>query len=238
MQKVLAVIPARYGSTRFPGKPLAQIAGMSMIRRVVDRVKLCSAVDEIVVATDDQRIVDEVAEVCKVVMTQEHPNGTLRVNEVVETMGWEGVVLNVQGDEPLLNPKDLDELIKAVEVSGSGLGTLCCAIPEEEAEDPNRVKVVLSKKGKALYFSRSKVPFARSADEHTYYRHIGLYGFTNTSLAQVCTFGVSDLAEKEGLEQLTWLENDLEIACSIVGESPIGVDVPEDINTVEKLLKR
>ncbi|MFT5337544.1 MAG: 3-deoxy-D-manno-octulosonate cytidylyltransferase [Sphingobacteriales bacterium] len=239
MEKIIAIIPARYGSSRFPGKPLAKIAGESMIRRVVKQVQKCEAITEVHVATDHPDIEKEVHDLCFVHQTGEHSNGTFRILEVAQKLNLSTeIVLNVQGDEPMLNPDDLDALILAVRNSKSGLGTLCSPMTREEAQNPNRVKVVKSKSGRALYFSRSPIPFIRTEGCSAFFKHIGLYGYRADVLAELAQIPESDYAKTESLEQLSWLENDYDIAISEVAESMPGVDVPEDINTVEKLLIR
>lgn len=239
MEKIVAIIPARFNSSRFPGKPLALIAGESMIRRVVKQVQKCAAISEVHVATDHPDIEKEVEDLCFVHQTGEHSNGTFRILEVAQKLNLsKEIVLNVQGDEPMLNPADLDALIEAVRNSISGLGTLCSAMSEEEAQNPNRVKVVKSMSGRALYFSRSPIPFVRNPGDAAFFKHIGLYGYRADVLAKVASVPESNYAKTESLEQLSWLENDFEIVVKEVAESMPGVDVPEDINTVEKLLKR
>ena len=238
---ILGVIPARYASTRFPGKPLAIINGKSMIERVYLQAKKTIHITKLVVATDDQRIYDHViafgGDAC---MTSDtHPSGTDRCGEVLEkSIGFDAVV-NIQGDEPCINPAQIDSVALALK-EGAPIATLCKLIEdEEEKTSPNVVKVVKSLSGKALYFSRAKIPFNReNTSEINYYKHIGLYGYSKESLDIIIKLPKSTLENSELLEQLRWLENDLDIKVLETSYNSIGVDSPEDINKILTLLAK
>jgi len=238
---ILGVIPARYASTRFPGKPLAIIKGKSMVERVYLQAKKTTHITKLVVATDDQRIYDHVlafgGEAC---MTSDtHPSGTDRCGEVLEkSIGFDAVV-NIQGDEPCIDPAQIDSIALALK-EGAPIATLCKVIEnEEERISPNVVKVVKSVNGKALYFSRATIPFNRDQKgDVTYYKHIGLYGYTKKSLDVITKLPKSTLENCELLEQLRWLENDLDIRVLETLHNSIGVDSPEDINKILTLLTK
>lgn len=244
---VIGVIPARYGSTRFKGKPLAEICGKPMIQHVYERARKSEILNKLIVATDNKEIFDRVKSFGgEVVMTDENiRTGTDRTAEVVRMYPYE-VVLNIQGDEPLLEGWMLDKLaeplIKNKNIHSS---TLVKKITEiKELEDPNLVRVILDKNGFALYFSRAIIPFYNgSADRkewienHQYYRHIGLYGFQIDFLFEFVELEQSSLERAEVLEQLRVLENGYKMKVEIVDYTPYPVDVPEDINTVERFMK-
>ncbi len=244
---VLGVIPARYGSIRFPGKPLALICGKPMIQHVYERAKNSKFIDKLLVATDNEEIFEKVESFGgDVIMTDDNiPTGTDRTAEAAKVFPYE-VVLNIQGDEPLLEGWMLDRLaeplIKNKNIHSS---TLVKKITEiKELEDPNLVRVILDKNGFALYFSRSTIPYFNSSKDknewiknHTYFRHIGLYGFQRKFLFRFVEIGESSLERAERLEQLRTLENGYKIKAEIVDFVPYPVDVPEDIETVEKFIK-
>jgi len=247
------VIPARYGSTRLPGKPLLAIAGKPMIAHVCERAREAQA-DQVVVATDDDRIYNAVRDLgIDAVMTRpDHQSGTERIAEVAEKLGWAGddIIVNLQGDEPLLDPKYL--CAAAAVLAGqeqAGIATLAAAIHDsEEVFNPNAVKVVLNRHGYALYFSRAPIPWDRdgfAAGNRTlsgnmpYYRHIGLYAYTVDFLRRYCNWDASVLEKTESLEQLRILWQGEAIAVSIVDQiPPAGVDTLEDLQRVEQLLCR
>ncbi|HEY9745905.1 MAG TPA: 3-deoxy-manno-octulosonate cytidylyltransferase [Oculatellaceae cyanobacterium] len=241
MPRVLAVIPARYGSTRFPGKPLVEIAGKPMIRHVWERVRQVSSVQRIIIATDDERIRDAAlafgAEVC---MTDpSHPSGTDRIWEVAQPLPDFDWILNVQGDEPLINPLHLAQVIQAIQPDMDIL-TLVTPLAQLEAwRDPNIVKAILAESGRALYFSRSSVPYHRDepdAPSHVF-RHIGLYLYSRNALARFTSLPPSRLEQVEKLEQLRALEDGMTIHAEIVDQAPIGIDTPEDLVRVEEFLQ-
>ena len=239
--KILGVIPARYASSRFPGKPLADILGKSMIERVYLQAKQAKSLAEVIVATDNnkiyQHVVDFGGEAC---LTKEtHPSGTDRCGEVLAKNPNYDAVVNIQGDEPLINPEQIEQLAQAL-INGASIATLCKGIDnEEEKLSPNVVKVVKSLQHKALYFSRSSIPFNReNNNDVSYFKHIGLYAYTAQSLKQIVNLKSSALEQTEMLEQLRWLENDLEISVLETPYNSIGVDTPEDINKILTLLAR
>ncbi|MDH4121589.1 MAG: 3-deoxy-manno-octulosonate cytidylyltransferase [Deltaproteobacteria bacterium] len=238
---ILGVIPARYGSTRFPGKPLALLAGKPMIQHVVERARRAGSLDRVVVATDDQRIAQAVeAFGGEVVLTGDHPTGTDRIAEaarLVERSTPVGMVVNVQGDEPLLDPADLDRLTAGLAADPQAhMATLVYPLKdEEEFHDPNVVKVTLDARGRALYFSRAPIPFPRG--EGTLgWRHLGVYAFRRNFLAEFARMAPTPLAQRESLEQLRALENGHAIQCIQAGSFSIGVDTPGDLAKAETLL--
>ena len=242
--KIIGVIPARYASSRFPGKPLASVAGKVLIRRVVEQCQKSAVLAEVVVATDDPRIGEAVREVCRVEMTDaDHPSGTDRVAEAAARIPCDGVV-NIQGDEPLIQPSVID--IVAAGLSESGITTAAAAIAAPgDCENPNVTKVVVSRSGRALLFSRRLIPCLRAAAAEPlerqcrrfpFLKHIGVYGYRSEVLRQLVRLPVSLLEKAEGLEQLRALENDLAIRVFQVDDESVGVDRPEDIAKVETIL--
>lgn len=235
--KILGVIPARYDSSRFPGKPLAEIMGKTMIQRVVEQVEKCSLINEVIVATDDERIASHITGLgAKVVMTRrDHRSGTDRIGEVLEKLEAEGkkfdVVVNIQGDEPFIDPIQIEEIITLFKVPEVQIGTLAKKITSvEEVQNPNAVKVVLGKSGQALYFSRSPIPYVRTkTDEATYYKHVGMYAYKTEILIQLVSLKSSPLEQAESLEQLRWLENGYKIHVHITEFESVAVDTPEDL---------
>jgi 3-deoxy-manno-octulosonate cytidylyltransferase (CMP-KDO synthetase) len=242
--KTVGIIPARYGSTRFPGKPLIPIAGKPLLQHVVERCRQARRLAEIIVATDDPRIVEVASRFCRVEMTRaDHPSGTDRVAEVAEKLDCEAVV-NIQGDEPLIDPAAVDAVATALEQAEMATA----AAPLKEPDDyhnPNVVKLVVSRSGRALYFSRRPLPYLRDhanepvatqLTQFPFLRHIGLYGYRRTTLLRLVRWPVSPLEQAEKLEQLRALEHDVTIAVVPVTEAGVGVDVPEDVARVERLL--
>ena len=243
--RILGIIPARYASTRFPGKPLQLIAGKPLIQHVVERCQLAKALSEVVVATDDHRIADVAGRFCRVEMTSpDHPSGTDRIAEVVGRNDCDAAV-NIQGDEPLIDPAVVDAVARAL--ADSRMSTAATPIRDTaEYESANVVKVVVNVAGRALYFSRRTSPFVRDAAsrpiaEHLaafpFLKHLGIYGYRREALLQLVKFPVSALEAAERLEQLRALDNGLEIAVVQVLHDSVGVDVPEDVARVEKLLR-
>src|SRR5688500_3665527 len=244
--KILGIIPARYASTRFPGKPLHIIAGKPLLQHVVERCQRATTLAEIIVATDDSRIAEVAKEFCRVEMTSEsHSSGRDRVAEVVERNACDAAV-NIQGDEPLIDPAVIDAVAKGL--AGSPMATAATPIREEsDYGNPNVVKVVVNSAGRALYFSRRTIPFVRDAASRPvaeqlaafpFLKHLGIYGYWRESLLRLVKFPVSPLEEAEKLEQLRALENGIEIAVMRVLYDAIGVDEPADVERVERLLKR
>ena len=239
MTKIIAVIPARYASSRFPGKPLALIAGVSMIQRCYENTRKCNRFDQVIVATDDQRIYDHVTSFGgKAVMTSpNHQTGTDRIAEAIQGIDAE-LIINVQGDEPMIPVDVLDRLIDAMIESKADMGT--AAVPFDEAgadpNSPNAVKVVVDKRGFALYFSRSLIPFPRQGGIPVEpMLHWGLYAYTRDFLQQFVKWPQSPLEMCEKLEQLRALENGARIMVIKAHHRSIGVDTPEDLAMAEKL---
>lgn len=238
---ILAVIPARYASTRFPGKPLVDVQGKPMIQRVYESVIKSDLFTEVVVATDDERIV-KVAESfgAKVVLTsKEHESGTDRCGEVIQLLQNEfDIVVNIQGDEPMVNPLQLKELVDVFKNPQAQIATLKSFITnEEDIANPNVVKVVTSKDGKALYFSRSTIPYNRNNTVVPYFKHIGLYAYTSDTLKKITQLSLGELEKFESLEQLRWLENGYNIYVAVSNFKNIGIDTPEDLIELNKHYK-
>lgn len=243
--KVVGIIPARYASTRFPGKPLALIAGQPLIQRVVEQCKKAKSLSEVIVATDDDRIASVAQKFCRVEMTRpEHPSGSDRIAEVASKVACDAIV-NIQGDEPMIDPAVIDAVANAlgrVEMSTA-------ATPIKNTADlvnPNVVKVVVNVAGLALYFSRRTIPFLREAASSStseqlaafaFLKHLGIYGYRRETLLRLVKYPVSPLENAEKLEQLRALDNGIQIAVVKVDYDSIGVDLPEDVAKVEKLLK-
>ena len=243
--KILGLIPARYASTRFPGKPLQLIAGRPLLQHVVERCQLARSLSEVIVATDDERIAAVARKFCRVELTRaDHPSGSDRIAEVAARCACDAVV-NIQGDEPLMDPAVIDAVAGAL--AGSEMSTAATPVRDPaEYDNPNVVKVVVNAAGRALYFSRRTIPFvreaaSRSVDEQLaafpFLKHLGIYGYRRETLLSLVKFPVSPLEAAEKLEQLRALENGIDIAVVRVDYESIGVDVPEDVLRVEKLLK-
>lgn len=241
--KILGIIPARYDSSRFPGKPLANIHGKSMIMHVYDQSKKCALLADVVVATDDERIQNHVLKHGgKAIMTAKtHNSGTDRCKEVLEKYSTTEpfqAVINIQGDEPYINPKQIEQvaalLINNKEVQIATLIKKIASI--NEPFNPNVVKVVTDSSGRALYFSRSEIPFIRnkkqpnSAQGIDRYRHIGIYGYRSDILRQISTLPAAPLEEAEKLEQLRWLWNGYVIHTAQTEYESYGIDTPEDLS--------
>lgn len=245
MDQVLVIIPARYEAKRFPGKMLADIGGKTLIERVVERVNQVSFDARVVVATDDIRIHDHLrSRDIEVVMTRkEHESGTDRCAEVASMMPAYTSIINVQGDEPLIDPDALGALVTAFKSRPESIGTLCTLITEmKELVDPAKVKLILSKSGEAIYFSRAPIPFQRDLDSHEdwlsaypYRKHVGVYIFERETLLRINQLAVSPLESSEQLEQLRWLDNGYKMFALPVSMTSIGVDTPDDLDKVRKL---
>lgn len=244
--KFIGIIPARYASTRFPGKPLADMLGKPMIQRVYEQV--AGGLDEVVVATDDERIFNAVQSFGgKAVMTSDrHKSGTDRCHEAYTKVGREfDVVINIQGDEPFVKPSQIEALKACFEENSTQIATLVKPFSEGDGRDalfnPNSPKVVINKQKQALYFSRSVIPYCRGIEEkewlehHVYYKHIGLYAYRADVLKDLTALPQTALEKAESLEQLRWLENGYVIKVGITHEETIGIDTPEDM---EKALKQ
>lgn len=243
--KTLAIIPARYKSSRFEGKPLALIEDKPMIMWVYDSVKMSRLFDEVYIATDDERIKTVVSGYgANVKMTSEKIScGTERCKAVVESLEKEGkcfdVVVNIQGDEPLIQKEQIKKVLEGFNDVKVDIVTLCKQIENsKDIEDENVVKVVFSKANKALYFSRSVVPFNRDKVNADYYKHIGIYGYKTDVLKQICDLTQSSLEKTEKLEQLRWLENDYKIKVVQTHIDSIGVDTVEDLENVKRIINK
>ena len=229
------IIPARYASTRFEGKPLADILGRPMFWHVYQRAVQCPLLTRVVLATDDYRIYAEAARYkVPVVMTGTHNSGTDRVLEAagILSIPEDAVVVNIQGDEPLLAPEMLTQLLEPFTDPGIPVTTLATKISPEEAGHPDRVKVVWSKKGFALYFSRAVIPYPGRGQRTSFWGHIGLYAFRMSILRRFAALGPSELETGESLEQLRFLENDIPIYIVPTGFKTTSVDRPEDLEKV------
>jgi 3-deoxy-manno-octulosonate cytidylyltransferase (CMP-KDO synthetase) len=243
--KILGIIPARFASTRFPGKPLHPIAGRPLIQHVVERCRLARSLAEVIVATDDERIAAVARRFGRVEMTREdHPSGTDRIAEVAARLECDALV-NIQGDEPLMDPTVIDAV--AGQLTQNEMSTAATRIREvAEYESPNVVKVVVDATGRALYFSRRTIPFLRDlttkpAPEQLtafpFLKHLGIYGYRRDTLLRLVRFPVSSLEAAEKLEQLRALENGISIAVVCVNYDSVGVDVPTDVARVEALMR-
>ena len=242
---ILGIIPARYASTRFPGKPLANLSGMSMIRRVYEQAKKSKSLLKVIVATDHQEIFDHVTsfggDVC--MTSAHHASGTDRCFEVLSKAKTKfDYVINIQGDEPFIEPAQIDLLASLLD-GQTELGTLIKKIGSvEQLFNPNVVKVVCNKNHQALYFSRSVIPYFRNQEQaewvthHTYYKHIGMYGYRSDVLEKICSLKVSGLERAESLEQLRWLESGFKIRVKETSIETIGIDTPEDLQTAIRQL--
>ena len=247
MMQSLAIIPARYASTRFPAKPLAMLGGKLIIERVYRQVQ--QAIDDVVVATDDERIMRAVESFGgRAVMTStEHRSGTDRCYEALMKVGGSyDIVINVQGDEPFIQPEQIRSLVACFEDPATDIATLVKPFTVEDGiealENPNSPKVVVSRDMKAIYFSCSVIPYMREVpreewlSRHTYYKHIGMYAFRAKTLGKVTALPQSSLELSEKLEQLRWLENGYRIGVVITTIETIGIDTPEDLRRAEEFL--
>lgn len=240
---VLSVIPARFASTRFPGKPLVLIDGKSMIQRVYEQAKLSRSVQKVVVATDDKRIFDHVLAFGGAAMMTDvrHISGTDRCAEVAEHYPEAEIILNIQGDEPFVQPEQIDLLAATLlQQSGFGIATLAKRIEQpEQLFNPNVVKVVFSNHNSALYFSRHPIPFVRGhapetwLEHQAFYKHIGLYAFRRESLLQIAQLPNAALELAESLEQLRWLAHGLPIAVGLTLLETSGIDTPDDLERLQ-----
>lgn len=248
MKKVIAIIPARFSSQRFPGKPLKLLYGKPIVCRVLDAVK--DSVDRVVVATDDERIYNTVFDYgAEVVMTSSnHTSGTERIIEAFEKIGHnEDIVINVQGDEPFISQKQIRSIISCFDDTTIDIATLYEIFPKdtdnEKLFDPSKVKIVKSKNDIALYFSRLPIPYQRDMDKNwcsiaEYYKHIGLYAFSSRAISNIKRLGCSMLENSEKLEQLRWIEYGMKIKVVKTDISTIGIDTPEDLLKAEEYLRQ
>jgi 3-deoxy-manno-octulosonate cytidylyltransferase (CMP-KDO synthetase) len=243
--RIIGIIPARYASTRLPAKPLADIGGQSMIQRVLERATQATALHQVVVATDDQRIFDHIVDIGgKVVMTDAaHPSGTDRCYEALANVGADrfDAVVNIQGDEPFLVPAQIDELCAALAAAPSGLATLAHLLTDDrDLDDTGKVKITTDIHGDALYFSRAAIPVLRnhtSGPRHTAHRflkHIGLYAYRTGVLAKLVALRPSPLERAESLEQLRWLENGFKVRVGLTQHPSFCVDTPADLEEARR----
>lgn len=239
--RTLVAIPARWGSTRFPGKPLHLIAGKPLVQHVWERCQECRQIDDVIIATDDERIAEAAASFgARAVLTSpDHPSGTDRIAESAKSFPDHRVIINVQGDEPLISPALIDELARTMR-DDPGVKMITAAAPihdQAQISDPNVVKVIFDTHGDALYFSRSPLPYVRNpASWPRSYRHLGIYGFQRSFLFQFVSWPPSRLEQTESLEQLRALENGARIRVVLTDELSPGVDTPEQAAAIEKHL--
>ncbi|TLV01180.1 3-deoxy-manno-octulosonate cytidylyltransferase [Dyadobacter luticola] len=241
--QILGIIPARYASTRFPAKALVDIGGKSMIRRVYEQSLKAKQLDHLVVATDDERIMDHVLSFGgNAVMTStEHHSGTDRCFEAFsKTQGDFQYVINIQGDEPFISPEPIEELAGVLD-GDTELATLVKVIDSMDILfNPNVPKAILNKRDEVMYFSRQTIPYLRNVEQdnwlkfHTFYKHIGIYAYRTDVLAEITKLSVSALEKAESLEQLRWLENGFSIKAVITSDDSHGVDTPDDLDRVTK----
>lgn len=245
----IVIIPARYDSTRFPGKPLSLLKGKTLIQHVYENSKGAHFIDDVIVATDSEEILEKVLSFGgKALMTDKrHPSGTDRIAEVAASMDYE-IVVNVQADEPLIRPQMIDDVILLLNDKRASIGTLIKRITDiGEVADPNVVKVVFDKDGFALYFSRSPIPFHRDEWENlgrlthnvsrvTVFKHVGIYSYRREALLALSRMEQTELEKREKLEQLRALENGMRIKVKETFFETCGVDTPEDLERVKKCL--
>ena len=243
--KFMSIIPARYASTRFPGKPLAVLGGKTVIQRVYEQVS--SVLSDVYVATDDERIFSCVESFGgKAVMTRsDHKSGTDRIQEAVEKIGTDAdVIINVQGDEPFIQPSQVETLMHLFDEPSTQIGTLGKRFDSIEAiQNPNSPKIVTDIRGFALYFSRSVIPYIRGVEtqdwfgQYPFLKHLGIYAYRREVLAEVTQLPQSSLEKAESLEQLRWLENGYRIRVGLTDVETVGIDTPEDLQRAEEFLK-
>jgi 3-deoxy-manno-octulosonate cytidylyltransferase (CMP-KDO synthetase) len=243
--RTLGIIPARYASTRLPGKPLEDIAGTSMVMRVVEQARLSRALDAVVVATDDARVLDHVrAHGAKAVMTSaNHPSGTDRCFEAMTILGRTGfdAVVNIQGDEPFIEPAQIDEVCTALRDAPGGIATLAQVVTDDrDLDDHGEVLITVDVNMDALYFSRAAIPFLRDAGtgpKHARFRflkHVGLYGYRTDALERIVQLRPSALEKAESLEQLRWLENGCKVRVGLTAHASFCVDTPADLEEARR----
>ncbi len=243
---IVGIIPARYASTRFPGKPLIDIQGKTMLQRVYEQAAKSRLLNKVVVATDSERIFDHVKNFGgDVVMTSEHhPSGTDRCWDALQQVNGDFTyVINIQGDEPFIEPEQIDELAAVLKDGITELATQMIGVDNHEILfDKGEVKIVLNTNNEALYFSRMVIPFIKGVDEkewhlhHTYYRHVGMYAYRKDVLEKITKLPVSSLEKAESLEQLRWLENGFRIKCVTTKYESHCIDTPEDVPKVLTLM--
>jgi 3-deoxy-manno-octulosonate cytidylyltransferase (CMP-KDO synthetase) len=245
--KTIGIIPARYASSRFPGKPMVDIGGKSMIQRVYDQVRKTTGLNEVIVATDDERIYDHVQRFGgNVMMTATtHESGTDRCAEVINKVEGFDIAINIQGDEPFISPLQIERLLSCFQSVDTQIATLIKEIhDEEELWNTNTPKVVCNLTGEAIYFSRQTIPFVRREDQdkwrnsHQFYKHIGIYGYRTDILKELAKLDISSLERAESLEQLRWIENGYRIQTALTEHETLAVDTPEDLaNILDRYFK-
>ncbi len=236
---VIGVIPARYASVRFPGKPLADLAGKPMVVRVWEAARAASRLDRSVVATDDERIAAAVRRAGgdAILTSPDAASGTDRLAEAARGIRADAYV-NIQGDEPLMSPSNIDRAVETLTADpGREIATIALPMPAEQAGDPNVVKVVVARDGRALYFSRSPIPYARQG-QPSHRKHLGIYAYRSETLQRLAALAPSPLERMESLEQLRWLEAGYSIWVGEAADDSIGVDTPEDLARAEAYWKR
>ena len=240
MTKTAIIIPARYGSSRLEGKPLIEVGGKTIIHWVYDKAKQAKLADVVIVATDDERIYNEVKSFGgEVEMTSvDHKCGSDRIKEVVDRHPEFTHIVNLQGDEPLIKPESIDAVIRnVIDDDAADISTLIRVLESEgEINNPNQVKCVIDNKGFALYFSRSPIPYERNKGVATFYGHLGIYGYKKAALVTMTELPQGDLEKAESLEQLRALQNGLRIKTSVVDFVPVGIDTAEDVEKFKQII--
>jgi 3-deoxy-manno-octulosonate cytidylyltransferase (CMP-KDO synthetase) len=237
--KIVGIIPARYASVRFPGKPLALLAGKPMILHVLGAARAARRLDRALVATEDERIAAVVRDAGgeAILTSPRASSGTDRLAEAAKSISAD-VYVNIQGDEPMMSPENIDRAIETLLAArGRDIATLAISMPASEAQDPNTVKVAVARDGRALYFSRSAIPYFRSG-EPSYRKHLGLYVYRAATLQSIAALPPSPLERAESLEQLRWLEAGFPIWVGEALTDSIGVDTPEDLSRAESLFRK
>ncbi len=240
--KIIGIIPARFASTRFPGKPLALIGNKTMIQRVIEQAEKATTLADVLVATDDERIFSLVDRLGKkaILTSPEHPSGTDRCLEAwLKTDQSADAIVNIQGDEPFVLPEQIDTLAQRIRQPEVDIATLALPITDQETLfNPNKVKVIFDKNRRAIYFSRQAIPYQKSTDaqiwvqHYPYYKHMGLYAYKSQILKSLCTLPPSPLEMAESLEQLRWLENGYSIHIDTTNKETPAIDTPEDLEKV------
>ena len=243
---IIGIVPARFGSTRFPGKPLADINGKSMIQRVYEQCIQANRLSRLVIATDDERNFNHVNDFGgnAVITSPQHQSGTDRCAEIMEKIGVEkwDVVINIQGDEPYIHPEQIDLLCSTFDSEETKVATLVKKITSiDELFNHNNVKVILNKRKEAIYFSRTPIPYNRNFPEQewlkysTYYKHIGIYGYRTLTLLELSKLAKTNLEVTESLEQLRWIENGYSIRAEITSLESIAIDTPDDLLRIKSI---
>ena len=243
---ITGIIPARYSSSRFPGKLLAQLEGKPILQHVIEKCLLSKMLDDVIVATDDPRIAEMAKAFCRVEMTRtDHQSGTDRIAEVTQRCNLDSII-NIQGDEPMIEPDVIDQVAALIDKNEMSTAAAPIKLPENW-KSPNTVKVVINSSNKALYFSRYPIPFLRDyADSpiteklktFPYLKHIGIYGYQKDALIKLVNYPVSPLEKAEKLEQLRALDNGISIVVAVVKHDSIGIDTPEDLKKIKEKLKK